>query len=110
MSHGKSKKHRYESRKFSKKDTQRVARLREEIIARVTEISLIMARTLDIKPPTQIREFTMTDGPDDNVLDMTVIKSAEPASAGASVEIITWGCTCHTQKICCSDPDCPPCP
>lgn len=103
------KKYSKATKLFSDDDHNRVSRLREEIISRVTEISLIMARTLNVKPPEDIREFVITDGPEGEVLEMSVIKTSETTQAGATVEIITWGCTCHTNKVCCSDPDCPPC-
>ena len=101
-----------ETKKFSDEDHLRVSRMREEIIARITEISLIMARTLDVAPPPGIREFIITNGPAGEALEMSVIKTGLPSSAGqgGTLAITTWGCTCHTNKVCCSDPECPPCP
>lgn len=103
--------YRSPSKTFSEDDYLRVSRLREEIISRATKLSLIMARTLDVAPPQDIREFTLTDGPRGEPLDVSVLRSTDPGSSqGGTVEIITWGCTCHTNRVCCADPDCPPCP
>jgi len=64
------KKYTKATKPFSDDDHIRVSKLREEIISRVTEISLIMARTLDVKLPKDIREFVISDGPDGEVLEM----------------------------------------
>jgi hypothetical protein len=106
----KQKKYLPETRKFSDEDNVRISRLREEIIVRITEISMIMARTLAVPLPTDIREYIITDGPAGELLEMSTIKTSAPAAEGGTATIITWGCTCHANKICCSDPDCPPCP
>ena len=109
-----SNKQNYSSRTkpFAEEDHLRISRLREEIVARITEVSLIMARTLKIAPPSGIREFLLTDGPSGESLEISVIKTNGPKtdSATGKAEIIHWGCTCHTNKKCCSDPECPPCP
>jgi hypothetical protein len=106
------KEHKYssKSKKFGDEDSLRVARLREEIVARITEISLIMARTLDQPPPSPISEFLLTVGSAGEPLAMSAFKTSSVDTATGKVEIITWGCVCHTNKVCCSDPDCPPCP
>lgn len=93
----------------SEEDSLRVSRLREEIIARVTEVSLIMARTLEKKPPSPIREFILTDGPRGEPLGMSVLKTDSSTAASPTATIVTWGCHCEGQKICCDDPLCPPC-
>ncbi len=95
---------------FREEDALRAARLREEIVARATELSLIMARTLEIQPPRDLRQFQLTDGPNGEVLATSVFRTSGGTTGAPTVEIITWGCTCHTNKICCADPDCPPCP
>lgn len=103
--------HSSKSKRFSKEDYLRVSRLREEIVARITEISLIMGRTLEVAPPSVIREFVLTDGPDAEPLEMSVLKTSapNPDPVTGTVEIITWGCACPAQLICCADPECPPC-
>lgn len=108
------KQSKYSSRtqKLLEEDQMRVSRLREEIVARITEMSLIMARTLEVPPPSVIREFVITDGPAAESLAMSVVKTSGSKSDPVSgkVEIITWGCHCETNKVCCADPNCPPCP
>ena len=105
------KEHAYssKSKRFSDEDGVRVSRLREEIVARLTEVSLIMARTLDSPPPCPINEFLLTSGPEGQPLAMSVFKTSNVDAATGKVEIVTWGCVCHANKVCCADPNCPPC-
>jgi len=104
-------KYNSKTKKLSDEDHLRIARLREEVIARITEISLIMARTLDVAPPSVIREYVLTDGPAAAPLSMSILKTNGPTDpVTGKVEIVAWGCHCNAKKICCADPDCPPCP
>lgn len=96
--------------KLSTEDAVRCTRLREEIWSRVHEMALIMGRTLGERP-LPIQEFVLNAGDGKRPEGTSALRVLAPAAAPTGkVEIITWGCVCHTNKVCCADPDCPPCP